>query len=76
MVLERRTRGVPRFNWVEVYKETGLRMSKDRYGQAALGYQSVPHGKDKTISELSVELDLDLTRKVAPVMSDEKDLGE
>lgn len=72
MVLERRTRGVPRFNWVEVYKETGL--SKDRYGQAALGYQSVPHGKDKTISELSVELDL--TRKVAPVMSDEKDLGE
>lgn len=74
MVLERRTRGVPRFNWVEVSKETGLRMSKDRYGQAAPGYQSVPHGKDKTISELSVELDL--TRKVAPVMSDEKDLGE
>ena len=66
--------GVPRFNWVEVYKETGLRMSKDRYGQAALGQQNVPHGKDKTISELSMELDL--TRKVATVMWDEKDLGE
>lgn len=66
--------GVPRFNWVEVYKETGLRMSKDRYGQAALGQQSVPHGKDKTISELLVELDL--TRKVATVMWDEKDLDE
>ena len=66
--------GILRFNWVEVYKETGLRMSKDRYGQAALGQQSVPHGKDKTISELSVELAL--TRKVATGMWDEKDLDE